>query len=98
MIPLHNLAAELTTTDYGGGTVLSGVLFDCPAPGCARGHVQLIPYSDAPHHPITVHGTARNVWQRTGGSSVDDLTLAPSIAVPSCGLHGYVRHGQWCPC
>lgn len=30
--------------------------------------------------------------------SFDPLSLSPSLLCTSCGLHGFVRGGAWCPC
>lgn len=37
----------------------------------------------APGHTVT----------RSGGQ----VTVAPSIACPDCGLHGFIREGRWTP-
>jgi len=92
------LSAEITSMDYGGGVRQPGLLFDCPNPRCAVGHSQWIPFSDSGGN-LVVNGETIAVWRRVDGSTVDDLTLAPSILVRSCdGLHGHVVDGRWVPC
>lgn len=29
--------------------------------------------------------------------SLDPLTISPSLGCPECGLHGFIRDGQWIP-
>ena len=96
---LRELAAELTTMNYGNGVVLDILLFECPNPRCARGHSQGMAFSDAPLHRVARSDGTIIVWQRTAGSTIDDITLSPSFLVYSCdGLHGHVVNGQWVPC
>lgn len=97
--PLRELDADLTRMNYGGGNVLTMLVFECPSPRCARNHSQGIPYSDAPFHEVPGPDRPIKVWQRVSGSTIDDITLSPSFVVMSCdGLHGHVVSGQWVPC
>lgn len=89
-----------------------GLWFMCPLPEC--GHGCLMPFHDGPLVKIPrADGEGQHViWHRDGGSTIADLTLSPSYLlsgqytdgagvvrkVPTCGLHGYVRDGQWVPC
>lgn len=102
---LRELEGEITRIDYGDGLVLDAVYFICPV--CNNGHGHLVPYSDASFHELQnpkprlyEDGGGRvKVWQRTGGSTVDDITLTPSYFVSSCNnFHGYVRNGRWEGC
>lgn len=115
-IPLRELEGELTTTNYGSGIRLPCVVFICPLCDGKEGrpcHFNIIPYADQPFHEIPRPGnTPVKVWQRISGSTLDDLTLAPSYhlsgryqdkdgvwhTVPTCGLHGHVQNGRWVPC
>lgn len=96
--PLRDLEAEITSTQIGGQR-FAALLFLCPACG---GHSQLIPYSDEDSAyrswPEAGEDRSTPIWKRTAGSTVDDLTLSPSYAVPSCDLHGHVVAGHWVPC
>lgn len=72
-----------------GDELVDAVWMDCPRCGGHGGVV--IPFAD---HRRTIGGTL--VWQRVAGSTVDDLTLAPSYHLQGhCGLHGFVRGGEW---
>lgn len=105
-IPLRDLDAYLSIMDWGEGVKTSVLMFECPNPRCVRGHSQGMPYSDAPFHEIPdprpqPAGGSRNIklWQRVSGTTIDDITMAPSFVVPSCdGLHGFARNGRWEPC
>lgn len=95
-IPLRELDAELTTIGY-GDVIVDALCFRCPVPG--HDHQQLVPYSDEVAHKITLrNGGEVLLWHRSGGTTVDDLSLAPSFQVPSCGIHGHVVEGTWRPC
>lgn len=97
-IPLRELEGELTSLPYKDGPVLTGVMFLCPNPRCARGHSQWIPYSDTGGDQ-TIGGSLVRVWKREGGDTIDTITLSPSIVVATCdGLHGHIRSGAWHPC
>lgn len=111
--PLRELEGEITTVHWPGrgwwdpGVRLLAVMFVCPVcPGPHAGHAHVIPYADEPFHELPdprcrPGGISRaiKVWQRVSGSTVDDITLAPSYLVPSCGgFHGYVRAGRWEDC
>lgn len=97
--PLSAFEASITRTNYGAGVVLDTLLLErCPACPPERRHAQVIPFSDAPCHKVRAGDREVLVWQRVSGSTVDDLTLAPSFLVPSCSLHGFVRAGRWEPC
>lgn len=100
-IPLAELNAELTTVTWEGGEQTDALRFDCPL--CVDRefgtHSHLIPFRRG--NPSTSQTTARgrNVWGHTGGSTVEDLTLAPSyLCNPNsdpglCRLHVFVRSG-----
>lgn len=102
-IPLRELEGEICVTDWGDGLKIQTVHFDCPSPSCNKSHIQAIYYSDAPSHRIPRparfgEGTI-NLWQRVSGTTINDITLAPSVLVASCdGLHGYIVNGEWRPC
>jgi hypothetical protein len=95
---LRELEGELTTITYGEGVTFPAVMFVCPV--CSDGHSHMIPYTDEPFHEVPDPRGGRQIklWQRTSGTTIDDLTLSPSYLVPSCNLHGYVRDGRWVPC
>lgn len=114
--PLRDLDGKVTTIDYGQGLKLPCVTFVCPICDGQDGracHYNVIPYSDQPFHEVPrPGGGVVKLWQRISGSTLDDLTLAPSYhltgryideqgvehTVPTCGLHGFVQNGQWVPC
>ena len=59
--------------------------------------------TDAEHHYPTVYfddaggkRDGRTFWKRVSGSTVDDITLSPSILcrVPGCELHCWIRDGR----
>jgi len=80
-----------TFTD--GGLKVQSILMKCPRPEC--GHWITIPFSDTGGN--TPGG--RPIWKKTGGSTLENITLAPSYYLPTakggCGLHGFVRNGCW---
>lgn len=70
--------------------------FDCPC-GCQLGAgIAFSPTLDGSEMPPG----RRLVWTRESGSTIEDITLAPSILFhpnvdASCkGWHGYVRNGN----
>lgn len=69
--------------------------FDCPC-GCPCG----ICISFTPALDGSVVPDGRHPWQRVSGSTLEDITLSPSILIyPSpangCkGWHGYVQNGS----
>jgi hypothetical protein len=99
-VPLRELGAYLSTMDWGEGVKTAVLMFECPNPRCKQSHSQGMPYSDEPFHVLPRPGGGEiKLWQRTAGSTIEDITMAPSFVVPSCdNLHGFVRAGRWEPC
>jgi len=94
-------AALVHATDVGWAPVdtvdgANAVLFDCP---CGQ-HVNLIAFEPTINAPLSPSGLSSNGgrWKRESGTTLGDLTLAPSIAVKSApGVecwHGYIRNGE----
>lgn len=97
---MRELDAEISRVELVPGFIADWLVFQCPNPRCARGHSLGIPFTE-PDPRRAPGGVQRRIrlWQRTSGSTVDDLTLSPSIVVQSCdGLHGHVVAGAWVPC
>ena len=73
----------------------NAVLFDCP---CGE-HVNLIAFEPTLNAPPSPSGLSRSGgrWRRDSGTTLDDLTLSPSIAVNTrhgeC-WHGFIRVGE----
>ena len=71
------------------------IRFTCPA--CCddqgRGHMVGVPYGPS-GIPYEVGGP---VWEHVSGSTIDDITLSPSIncdtPTSGCTFHGWVRNG-----
>lgn len=74
-----------------------------------HGEVQTLWYSDGsigvlhtctrPRYGFTLAVAPR--LQLSNGHTVvstDPVTISPSIACGDCGLHGFIRNGQWEPC
>lgn len=69
------------------------ILMLCPNADC--NHSIVIPFAD--QRGKDPEGGP--VWKRDSGSTVDNMTLSPSYHLPtSCGLHGWVRNGEWVDC
>ncbi len=70
----------------------NGVLFDCPKCAGTNGHSVLVWFKGAPLDAVP--GPAR--WSASG-SSLEDLTLSPSVDLTSGGTrdcwHGFVTNG-----
>ena len=93
-VPLRELKAKLTTAKWGqADDAPSSPALLCLCPLCGE-HSILIAYTHGqPQH--SVRPGIGNVWGHVGGSTVDDLTLAPSyLALGRCRLHVFVRDGQ----
>ncbi len=89
-IKLVDLQAEIRTIKYGEERIETLFML-CPKPGCD--HEICIPF-----HPTLISLKDLCVWTQKSGSTIDDLTLLPSYILTgssSCGLHGYVRGGEW---
>lgn len=77
--------------------------FRCP---CAEACQEVICVPFTPALDGTEAPPARRPWKRTGGSTLDDLSLQPSIwfhgeeiAGSNCkGWHGYLTNGELRPC
>lgn len=99
--PLSAMPSSITTVDYGNGLKFDALLVEHCAPCALAGkdHSHMIPFSI--HGPSVVdngeRGTIR-VWRHVSGTTIDDITLAPSYLVQGCGVHGFVRQGRWEPC
>lgn len=68
-----------------------GVMFQCPNP--SHGHMHVIWFAnpvDVPPTEPTREPTHR--WQRSG-TTLDDLTLSPSIDSKGC-WHGFIQNGE----
>lgn len=94
-IPLVELDAEIHSVKWEHGERTDGLWFDCPM--CNREHKHLIPFRMNEAAGRKTHG-GRLVWAHTGGSTVADLTLAPSFVSLAasgdlCRLHVFVRGG-----
>ncbi len=77
-----------------------GIVFLCPLhyaknQGPVGTHSFLVWFKD---RGVPDDMTPPNRWTVTGGTSLDDLTLAPSIAPENakatCQWHGFVKHGS----
>lgn len=70
-----------------------------------RPHAILVPFANGPGGPVPAdhgpigRGNTRPRWTIVAGSSLEDLSLTPSIAVdsPEC-WHGYITAGQVTGC
>lgn len=84
------------------GTTTEGVWFVCPMcleanngerPGV---HGHFVPFIRGETRHSKANG--RNVWGHTGGSTIVDITLAPSYLAlsmrGSCRLHVFIRNGE----
>jgi hypothetical protein len=78
---------------------LSFLSFDCPC-GCPVGTgVSFTPALDGSAVPDD-----RKVWQRASGSTIEDITLTPSVLIhaePSHGCkgwHGFITNGELKSC
>jgi hypothetical protein len=40
----------------------------------------------------------RPEWPHWQLSTLDPLTIHPSVLCRSCGLHGWIKEGKWVPC
>lgn len=75
-----------------------GLVLFCPCQyGTDQGHGLVVPFKNAPEHNFGVvarDGITRPKWETTG-SSLDDLSLNPSVDVgtPSC-WHGWIQNGE----
>ena len=92
---LRDLEGELRTLEAPDGTVVPALWF------WVAGEVFVVPFEDASRTIRDSTGKALLlVWRRVSGSTLDDLTLAPSYRV-DCGngrlLHGEVVAGAWEP-
>lgn len=92
LLELNPRFLRVTHAGYGFVNSLSeaqGVSFDCPV---GHGHRVLVWFSDCDVPPSTRPGPGR--W-RAYGTGLDDLTLAPSVALgPSCLWHGHIENGS----
>lgn len=73
-----------------------GVLFDCPK---CLGHKIMAWWPNAPSQ-LAGDPSGGKRWNASG-TSLDDLTLSPSILLTSpegCGWHGFVRDGKILDC
>lgn len=73
--------------------------FECP---CGSGHVICVAFEPTINAPLSPGGLSRNGgrWRRESGTTLDDLTLSPPIAISGPGgecWHGFVRNGQVTP-
>jgi len=90
MTKLKDLEAEILTIEY-NGIMIETLFMQCPKEGCD--HDICIPF-----HPTLMVHKEMYVWRQKSGSTIKDLTLAPSYILTgpnNCGLHGYVREGEW---
>ncbi len=69
------------------------IMMHCPLPGCD--HDIRIPFSKS----AVALPDGRPVWKHEAGATVEDITLSPSYHLMKsdgyCGLHGFVRNGNW---
>ena len=72
---LTDLNAEIIQVCIGNDSV-QAILFDCPA-SCGFKH--MIPFWD---NPAKLNGDDICIWHRTGGLTIDDLSVTPSYVSP----------------
>lgn len=94
-IPLVDLDAEISGVKWEHNERTDALWFDCPM--CDRSHKHLIPFRMGEASGRKTQ-SGRLVWAHTGGSTVSDLTLAPSFVSLAasedlCRLHVFVRGG-----
>lgn len=92
---LRDLEGELRTIEAPDGTTVRALWF------WIAEEPYVVPYEDAERTIRDATGKALLlIWRRVSGSTLDDLTLAPSYRV-DCGngrvLHGHVVAGAWEP-
>ncbi len=69
------------------------IWFQCPR--CVDGHRILVPFENRGCPPPEQWCPGLPRWTLVGGSSIDDITIWPSILVSQpCGWHGFVRNGE----
>lgn len=90
-IPLAEAGGELTTTQWGHDIRLHCVMFTCPV---CKDHKHLVPYEPGGKATSKVGG--RLVWANPSGSTLEDITLAPSYLSKTgrCRTHVFIRGGQ----
>lgn len=96
MPTLRELEGEIRTVKNADGSSVPWVWFNCPV--CGE-HLVGVPFSEDGQR--VAYGTGTSIsWKREAGSTIDDLTLSPSILTRSgsCEVHGYVRDGHWVGC
>lgn len=90
---LASLNAELRSVTWEGGERTEALWFVCPM---CDDHVHIVPFRHGQPSTSQTTVTGRNVWGHTGGSTVADLTLAPSYLARAggCRLHAFIRDGH----
>lgn len=69
------------------GIVFKTLVFDCPK--CENRHPHMVPYN------ADGLDTGFLIWKHTGGSTVADLSIAPSYWLRNrCNFHCFIEHGQ----
>lgn len=97
-IKLSDLESEIVQLSYPNiSEVFDSLFFQCPrCIGTKDSHWVQIPYSKTKTHERNVGP----IWTHKSGSTIDDLTLSPSVrsVCGGCHVHGFVRDGDWLDC
>lgn len=100
-IALNAVEGEISWTRFSDQLRLEAVTFVCPVCLEANGgkrpgvHSHMVPFRRGEATGVSAPPTT-HVWGHTGGSTVDDITLAPSYLATGggCRFHCFIRNGQ----